>query len=1401
MKSSNPYIGYLLCALMFVAGLFAMNSNQSAMFADVNHSIAEGRTLILNESTNSDSLKAVLLQGGYVEDPVDASLAASWIARTITTHGRPENLGALNRTVFKIPAEKALKEGGSFYGARIRHDYDMLGMDADWSHASAGSKSSDYGNGPSTVTVSIRNAKSIENSPIAGITVRVREHYIDSSKIENDRAKSINADGGISFKTLGYAVTDPSGQARFHLEPGRSYSFVPISRGFQYGREKGTTATGMLTEKGLTLNFVQQPHTITPLSNPTYRALKEDRTLIVRSPAEYIDSIVTGAAIYLIAWLGFFIFMIARDNRMRTRSDYMLLSVIMALTGIGLLCMYAMTNPLSDKCYGLSMAWATLYGLIAMALVSCVNPAKFYLGKSRLQGGTVPFDPIDSIMEQRRSHKSLTRSSSLSFSSGFSYLLAAVGLIILLGLFGTGPEGSDAHVNLGGFQPSEVVKYLILIFVAAFFAENAVLLQAFSAKLTPLSARRQLGTIGIVVGVMLMLMMLYLLVLSDMGPALVVLVTFIFLYSMARRDFAQLLLGLLTFIGMMLIMRAITSSSLALILTAIAWFAGWIAYGWFTAHKIYESALIVNLLIVVFALGAPILSLIGADSEAIRLANRTAMSWGGQWNNLVPGGDQVAQGIWSVASGGAAGMGLAGGSPSVVPAFHTDMAFTSIGEMTGIIGLILIILCFAVLIHRTLLIGRRAAQPFTMYLVMGIALITGVQFLFIVLGSLGIVPLTGVTVPFLSYSRTSLIATMGAFGVVIAASRMRPTESQLKYANTFSGAIAASVALFFIGSLVIIGVLANYQIINKKQTLIRPAYITNSIGQRVIEYNPRINMVLNRLHAGNIYDTNGLLLATSSPDSLRNAIPLLKGVSLSPDELKKQSHKRRRRYYTMGDQMLFMLGDAGTQKVLGYTDSDPIGFMAESRYAGKLRGIDIPARTVELNSEAYRANRFLPPMQQQFTPKEKDYTNLLPFLEYSLYNNPLIEEFNGRRESRDMYLTVDARLQKQLQDALAAYLPAALGQFDRLRASVVVLNASTGDFLTSANYPLPSQDSIVMLNESGVFGDAPFERLAGGRHKPVTERDLGMTFMTQPGSTAKVMTAMAAFKALGPSAGNIRYNISYAEEIEHAGSLTGEMSMEKAIARSSNNYFIRLLHDKNLYQPLGSIYETVGTRLSSMVDGKAYPTYFFNIDELTNSSPFNGELSRVASLGLLEYQRALNPRKGSTPEQIRRLWARNDMAMSWGQGELRASPLTMARVASIVANNGKLAPTRYVRRFGTSTEPYPTQIDVIDSQSASLLKSYMQREAERWTAIMPVTYGQSASIAGKTGTPERSDRRGNAHCNDAWYICILHSDKLNAPLAVALRLERTPGKTSAVAAEAMGKCVIPALNAAGYQIH
>lgn len=1381
---------------MFLCGFMSLYKNLRPRLNQIQNHIEDKLTLVLDQNLNKDDLAALLYDGGYINDRKDAGVISDWITRQIRQYGKLPNLGALNQSYMKMPALTALSEGGSGLRHRVESDLYNLGIDSDWQQATDDGLKSEFGNpfDPGLIRISIGNASVSDTTKINNIPVRIKE-YVYETNITSSSKESAIKETCLVEKTIGYCKTDSCGKAIVHLPKGRSYSVVPINRGFQYGREQGTS-NGTL-DAPLDLHFTQRQHTIAPFDPYTYRMLKNDKALIVRTPSEFTDSLFFATAIYIFGWLALMVFCFHRDNRLHTRSDYLLLNILMAISGIGLLGIFGMMDPLTDKANGAIMANALLISLFTIGIVSSINFAKLY--------GRKWFDPVSSIVRKfYKKNNSLDKRNFLSALSGISYLIVAIILIIALAVFGHGPDGSAAKVNLGPIQPSEICKYLIVIFISAFFAENAGLIQAFSQKLTSLTARRQLGTIITIILIMTSLMVLYLKVLSDMGPALVILVTFVLIYSIARRDFAQLLLGLFSFLLAMATAWMINGSTAMLIGTALLWLAAWTAYSWIKSRQIYESAIFLNFIIVAFILGGNILNAIGAKNEATRLSNRTDMAWSGVWDNNIEGGDQVAQGLWSVASGGIDGNGLGNGSPSVVPACHTDMAFNSIGEMTGLIGLTLIVLCFIILIHRSLLISRRAGHPFAFYLSIGIAVVTGVQFIFIVMGSLGLIPLTGVTVPFLSFGRSSLVATFAAFAIVLSISRLKATDAQKAHNNSYNGAIAAGTGLFIIAGAVIICTLVKYQIFSRAETMLHPAYITNTEGRRIIEYNPRISMVLDSLVSGNIYDRNGLLIATSSKDDFKNALEDLQRAGLDAKPMLSQIKKHQRRYYPFGNHLLFMTGDINTMKVFGYYDSNPIGYLTEARHRALLRGIDIPSWKKELTSTSYRENRFMPKSEKSFRLTEYDYSELTRFLNDGIRDNLAIKLHNAARSSRDIYLTIDAALQTKLQNRMAQTIESdqSLKNKKRLRASVVVLDASNGDLLCSANYPLPDQDSIFMLNQRHLYGDAPFEKIEG--HQPVTERDLGLTFQTQPGSTAKVMSAIAGFMGLREDASKQRYSIAGEETIEGTknGSYIephGNLSMETAIVKSSNCYFINLIHDKDLYTQLDSLYQTVGIRIHHNITGESETPYFFNRSESGDLVRFSAILSDIGSLGTAKYTSYINSDRKRGIYKKMNWW---ETAAPWGQGAVRATPLNMARVVSIVANGGQLPPTRYIRQIGDKPVEQADPIPVISASSASQLALYMQKESDKHRANgrpLPGNTSVQDRMGGKTGTPERGDRLGHKP-NDAWYIFFINSETLNAPLAVAVRLERTEGLNSAKAVDFAARTIIPTLNEAGYKL-
>ena len=105
----------------------------------------------------------------------------------------------------------------------------------------------------------------------------------------------------------------------------------------------------------------------------------------------------------------------------------------------------------------------------------------------------------------------------------------------------------------------------------------------------------------------------------------------------------------------------------------------------------------------------------------------------------------------AVSAGGVFGQGIGQGPPQIVPVVHSDFVFAAIGEEWGLVGVLGVLIALGALVVRGMRIAVLARQPFRSLLAAGLSLMLGVQSLLIMGGVLKLVPLTGVTLPFVSY--------------------------------------------------------------------------------------------------------------------------------------------------------------------------------------------------------------------------------------------------------------------------------------------------------------------------------------------------------------------------------------------------------------------------------------------------------------------------------------------------------------------------------------------------------------------------------------------------------------------------------------------------------------------------
>ena len=120
-----------------------------------------------------------------------------------------------------------------------------------------------------------------------------------------------------------------------------------------------------------------------------------------------------------------------------------------------------------------------------------------------------------------------------------------------------------------------------------------------------------------------------------------------------------------------------------------------------------------------------------------------------------------------MASGGLVGTGLGQGSPTLIPYAATDFIFAALGEELGLLGTIGVLLVYLTLIGRSLRIGIERTDTFGKLLATGLTTIVAVQTFVIVGGVTRLIPLTGITLPFVSYGGSSLVANFVILALLI----------------------------------------------------------------------------------------------------------------------------------------------------------------------------------------------------------------------------------------------------------------------------------------------------------------------------------------------------------------------------------------------------------------------------------------------------------------------------------------------------------------------------------------------------------------------------------------------------------------------------------------------------------
>jgi len=300
----------------------------------------------------------------------------------------------------------------------------------------------------------------------------------------------------------------------------------------------------------------------------------------------------------------------------------------------------------------------------------------------------------------------------------YKYSWAAIGILLMAATFLLGYEvnGARLWIDLGpiSVQPGEILKIVLVIFIAGYLAETRTLLT---------SARLRIGFISVPplpyflpMLALFAVVMLIVVRLNDLGTALLFFGTFLTMLFVATGRRSYVLIGLVLFVA-----------------------------GFYVAYQLFGHVqLRVNVWLDPFA------DPLGAGFQPVRALY--ALGRGGIF------GEGLGQGLVTL------------GGSLTIPFVHTDFIFTAIAEELGLLGAFALLGFAAVLVFRGLRIAAMARDDFSGLLAVGLTASLGLQTLIIIGGNTKLIPLTGITLPFVSYGGSSILASSIMVGLLLAIS-------------------------------------------------------------------------------------------------------------------------------------------------------------------------------------------------------------------------------------------------------------------------------------------------------------------------------------------------------------------------------------------------------------------------------------------------------------------------------------------------------------------------------------------------------------------------------------------------------------------------------------------------------
>lgn len=614
----------------------------------------------------------------------------------------------------------------------------------------------------------------------------------------------------------------------------------------------------------------------------------------------------------------------------------------------------------------------------------------------------------------------------------YKYVLGIAGIILLvLPMFiGTEIYGSKLWIKIGGFQfqPGEFAKVLIVLFLAGYLAENRELLSISNRTVLGIKfpRLRLLYPLFIVWGVCLLVVAFE----RDLGSALLFYTIFLIMLYVATGRVSYVIIGLAL-----------------------------LAVGAFGMYQIMNHV-------------------------QVRVA-----IWLDPFSDAQNLGYQIVQSLFSLADGGLAGVGIGKGMADIIPVAASDMIFAAIGEEMGLLGGSAVLLLFMLFAVRGLTTAARAKSDLAAFSAAGLTAAISFQAFTIVGGVTKLIPLTGVTLPFMSQGGSSLLASFVIVALLLRAGD-EATGRSTEIANTSTDLATAG-----------------YRTTVRGSHMRRPALDTPESG------------LLGRVALANRL-TRTVFLFTALFAVLIGNITYIQVIKASEyQDMPSNNH-------TINKARFIKRGSIITADGLTLAESIQ---QADGTYARSYPNGNLAAHVVGYYSQQY-GTMGIENTQNDTLTGSKDYSS---------WQNALNSLAGISEPGNSVQLTIDSRIQRAAEQALAGRVGA-----------IVALDPRSGAVLAWASAPTFDNTNIQATIEAA--------NASGGTDTSMYDR--ATLALYTPGSTFKVLTLASALEN-GLATLDTTYDSPGRMEIGGADVVSigerghGKISLAKAFALSSNTVF------------------------------------------------------------------------------------------------------------------------------------------------------------------------------------------------------------------------------------------------------